>query len=379
MKEFSLLIKPASADCNLKCAYCFYLDKKDFYPEKARHRMSDDVLEKLIQSYMATDQKVYSFGWQGGEPTLMGRDFFQKVVKYQQKYGKPGSVVANGLQTNATLIDDDIAALIREYKFLVGCSLDGPAKIHNQYRKTLKGNGSHKRVLKGIEMLKKHNVNFNILVLVSQSNVNHAKKVYQYLVDHGFYYHQYIPCVEFDRKGNPLSFSIDGRAWGRFINEIFDQWYSKDTDSVSIRNFDTIMAKMVDGADTICTSGENCCQYFVVEHNGDIYPCDFFVEKKFKLGNVMEKTWEEMVSSKVYQDFGKQKSQWNNHCNDCDCIELCKGDCLKHRTYNNNLPSNLSFLCKGWQAFLRHSRSRFESFAKDIRTHRREEEKHQWK
>ena len=373
MRPFTLLVKPASADCNLRCEYCFYLEKCHLYPETSRHRMSDDVLEQMIKSYMATRQPTYSIGWQGGEPTLMGLEFFQKTVEFQKKYGHPGASVGNGLQTNATLIDDEMAAFFHEYNFLLGCSLDGPAKLHDRYRLTAGGKATQADVLQGLEILERHKVEFNILILVSQANVAHAREVYRYLVKQGHLFHQYIPCVEFDEEGQLLPFAISGEEWGDFLCELFDEWYAKDTRKVSIRHFDSILLKMIDGVANVCTLGENCCQYFVVEYNGDVYPCDFFVEKPLKLGNVMENSWEEMLQSPVYAEFGAQKSQWNTVCESCDCLDLCSGDCLKHRVYAGNPPQHLSKLCAGWKRFLRYTRGRFERLADRVRKQRMRE------
>ncbi len=373
MRPFTLLVKPVSADCNLRCEYCFYLEKCQLYPDSPQHRMSGEVLEQMIRSYMATAQPIYSIGWQGGEPTLMGAEFFARVVELQKKYGRPGARVGNGLQTNATRITAGMADLFGKYHFLVGCSLDGPARLHDRYRLTAGGKPTHASVLRGIDTLKHHNVEFNILTLISQTNATHARDVYRYLVQQGFMYHQYIPCVEFDERGELLSFSVNGEEWGDFLCELFDEWYQKDTATVSIRHFDSILTKMVDGIANVCTLGQNCCQYFVIEHNGDVYPCDFFVESSLKLGNVMEHSWEQMLASPVYLEFGAQKSQWHETCNTCDCLDVCAGDCLKHRLYAGNAPDTLSWLCAGWKRFLKYSRKRFEKLAGKIRKQRLKE------
>ena len=375
MQPFSLLIKPASADCNLHCDYCFYLEKCHLYPDSKRHRMTDDILEHLVKSYMATTQPTYTFAWQGGEPTLMGVEFFRKVTALQEKYGSRGEVVANGLQTNATLIDEELAAHLARYRFLLGCSLDGPEEIHDRYRLTTGRKPSHEKVMEGIGRLKRHGVEFNILVLVSQANVTKAAEVYHYLIRQGFLYHQYIPCVEFDDQGNLLPFAIDGKEWGQFLCNIFDEWNPRDTHRVSIRQFDAVLQKMVDGTANMCTIGRNCCQYFVVEYNGDIYPCDFFVDAPLKIGSVMDTTWKEALASKTYRDFGAWKTQWNAECRNCDCLNYCSGDCLKHRMYAGNPPRNLSSLCAGWQHFIRHTRRQFREIAENISA-QRQRDKH---
>lgn len=320
---------------------------------------------------MQTDQPQYSFGWQGGEPTLMGVDFFRRAVEFQQKYGRSGVSVGNGLQTNATLITDEMAALFAQYSFLLGVSLDGPEAVHDKYRKTLHGQGSHAAVMAGIQKLQNRKVEFNILVLVSESNVKEAAGVYHYLCDHGFLYHQYIPCVEPDENRDILPFSINGEAWGEFLCTLFDQWYAHDTRRVSIRLFDSILALMVDRVRNICHFGMNCCQYFVVEYNGDIYPCDFFVEKPLLLGNITHQSWATLQNSPLYQDFGRQKMLFNPICGDCEFGSICVGDCLKHRLCSaGGDPRRLSHLCAGWKMFFKHTLSRFQKLAQDIQRER---------
>jgi len=360
MKPFSLLIKPSSADCNMQCTYCFYLAKRELYPQTQKHRMSDSILEQMIKSYLSTEQPAYTFGWQGGEPTLMGLNFFKRISELQKKHAPPNAQIVNGLQTNGTLITDPLAKHLARHRFLVGCSLDGPPELHNRYRRFANQKGSHSTVLKGIMRLKKHGVEFNILVLVSKSNVQKAKEVYQYLTKQGFHYHQYIPCVEFDQSGNLLPFSITGEEWGQFLCELFDLWYQQDVYRISIRNFDDLLNKMSQNLITSCSLAENCCQYFVVEHNGDIYPCDFLVKKDLHIGNISEITWDSALSSPVYQKFGFQKSKIPQDCHICEHFDLCLGDCPKHRNKTVK-PNAVSYLCKGWKKFFCHSRESFTS------------------
>jgi uncharacterized protein len=366
MKPFSLLIKPTSADCNLCCPYCFYLDKSALYPESTRHRMSDKVLERMISSYMSTDQPKYTFGWQGGEPALMGIEFFRKATSLQEKYGRDGSVVSNGMQTNATIIDDEFAAHLAKYKFLVGVSLDGHVKIHDHYRVRVNGSGTHADVLEGIDCLKRNNVEFNTLTLVTNVNVKKGKELYRYLCEKGFFYHQYIPCVEFDNKMQPMPFTVTAKEWGEFLCEIFDEWLKTDTRKVSVRLFDSILTLMLDGTPNICHMGRECCGYFVVEYNGDIYPCDFFVESGRKLGNIMNNSWEELQKSSEYLAFGRQKSMWNKQCSRCEYLKYCSGDCLKYRLYENNNPKKLNWLCEGWKQFYKHSLPAFKMLARNV-------------
>lgn len=371
MKPFSLLVKPASADCNLRCAYCFYLDKCALYPGVKQHRMTDAVLTRMIAGYMATVQAQYAFGWQGGEPTLMGVDFFQRVTNLQQKHGRAGAVVANGLQTNGVLIDEAFAAHFAEYNFLLGVSLDGPADIHDHFRLRADGGATHADVMAALTLLNKHHVQFNILVLVSSANVERGREVYTYLCEHGFLHHQYIPCVEFDEHGAPLPFSISGEQWGEFLCELYDAWHPADTHRVSIRYFDSILTWLVDGFYNICHMGHDCRQYFVVEHNGDVYPCDFFVRPELLLGNIREQDWPELQTAPRYRAFGAQKARAHADCAQCEFFTLCAADCLKHRLYSHNDPRTLSWLCTGHRRFFRHALSGFKKLASGIRRERR--------
>lgn len=361
---FSLLIKPSSADCNLRCTYCFYLKKSELYPEDKRHRMPDRVLERLISGYLATDQPVYTFGWQGGEPALMGLEFFEKVVKLQQKYGM-GKAISNGLQTNGTLLNDDFALHLAKYNFLTGISLDGPAEVHNEYRIHADKSGTHDAVLRGIDCLRRNKADFNVLTLVNQANVGMGREVYRYLCDMGIMYQQYIPCVEFDDEGNLQPFAITGEQWGQFLCHIFDEWNRKDAYRVSIRLFDAILNHMIHGGYSVCHMAGNCCQYFVVEYNGDVYPCDFHVEKERKLGNIMEDSWADLQASVSYREFGRKKAEWHTDCQRCEYLTFCAGDCLKHRMYGGKGPENLSRLCEGWKIFFRHALPRFRELAED--------------
>ena len=363
---FSLLIKPAGADCNLNCEYCFYSARGELYPSVPQHRMNAETLETLISKYMATSQPQYIFGWQGGEPTLMGLDFFRHVTDLQKRHGSAGAVVGNGLQTNGILIDSALAAHFAAYNFLVGVSLDGPAEIHDRYRRNRGGEPTHALVRRGIEHLRRHGVEFNILVLVSDANVKRGREVYRYLVDEGFYYHQYIPCVEFRADGCLQPYAVGGGEWGDFLCAIYDEWQKADSRRVSIRLFDSILGYLVDGLRNVCTMGRDCRQYLVVEHNGDVYPCDFFVSADLKLGNIHSHTWEELRASPVYAAFGQRKAAWPKGCDSCAYLDLCAGDCLKHRP----AAGEFSALCIGWRKFYEHALPGLRKLAETVRRER---------
>ncbi|MFX1572190.1 MAG: anaerobic sulfatase maturase [Promethearchaeota archaeon] len=373
MEPFSLLIKPVSADCNLRCEYCFYIDHLNSAENKPR--MSDDVLEKIIAKYMKTNQNNnYIFGWQGGEPTLMGLEFFKNVIKLQKRYAPSGATISNGLQTNGTLITDEMAEFFADYNFLIGVSLDGPAHLHNYYRKTINQKSSHSLVMRGIERLKNYNVEFNILTLINNETVKKGREIYQYLKNNNFDYHQYIPCIEFDENYNPKPFSITGKEWGNFLCDLFDEWIKGDINRVSIRLFDSILNFLLNRQYSVCYMGNDCRQYFVVEYDGNIYPCDFFVQKDLLLGNIMTSEWEDFLKSPIYHKFGMQKSLYNKNCYTCSYIYLCNGDCQKFRIGNTNSFNKLSVLCKGWKKFYTYSLPYFKVLAEQLRDSKKVDE-----
>jgi len=366
MKPFSLLIKPASADCNLRCEYCFYIDNLENGSDNPR--MTVETLEILIKSYIDTDQnKQYAFGWQGGEPTLMGLEFFKKVVEFHLKYAPPGSSISNGIQTNGTMITEELAKFFGEYKFLLGVSLDGPDYLHDYYRKTVGQKPTHALVMRGIERLKQYGVEFNILTLINDQTVKKAKEIYNYHRDNGFFFNQYIPCVEFDASGRLKPFSINGEEWGIFLTDLFNEWIKEDVNKVSIRLFDSIMEYLVHGRYNICYMGDSCVQYFVVEHDGSVYPCDFFVRNDLLLGNLKLDSWEDILKSKEYQDFGSQKANWNKECELCPYLSLCHGDCQKFRYGAPKTAKRLSNLCQGWKMFYTRTLPRFKRIADNFK------------
>lgn len=298
----------------------------------------------------------------------MGINFYQGAVNLQEKYGKAGSWVSNGIQTNGILINEEFARFFQKYSFLVGVSLDGPQYIHDSYRRYRNGIGSYKDVIKGIGCLKKNNVEFNILTLVNKINVSKGKEVYRFLCDSDFFYHQYIECVEFDERGNSLPYSISGEEWGEFLCEIYDEWITSGVHNVSIRLFDSILAYLVENQYNICHMGQKCNQYFVVESNGDVYPCDFFVEKDLKIGNIAKGSWSDFQKSPTYTSFARQKDEWNGKCVRCKYNFLCSGDCLKNRFYIKKDPRQLSWLCKGWKIFFNHALPGFREIVKEIQS-----------
>lgn len=363
MREFSLLVKPASADCNLRCTYCFYLDRKNLYSEEQKHRMSETTLEHLLQNYFAADQGIYSLTWQGGEPCLMGADFFRQVTELQKQIARKGSRIVNCIQTNATLVTPKMAAHMARYRFLAGCSIDGPAGVHDTYRKTSAGRPTHARVVQGIRTFTEHGVPVNAVCLVSSANVDHPRKVYAHLKNLGFRHIQFIPCLQQETGGNTPDPGITGIEWGDFLLRVFDQWFTDDVCKVSIRNFESILAKLVMDRATECRMADRCGQYLVIEYNGDVYPCDFFVQPGYRLGNIHKHSFSEIFTSSKYLEFSSQKSGWNPECGQCPYLELCQGDCPGFRSKHN---LQKSVLCEGWIYFYDKSLPRFKRIARVI-------------
>jgi uncharacterized protein len=355
---FSLLVKPVSGRCNCRCSYCFYLPGHN-PPVTDPICMAPKVLEHLIQTYLATPQPVYSFTWQGGEPLLAGLDFYRMVLEMQTSYASPGSVIQNSVQTNGMLLNSEFAALFKEYKILVGISIDGPRDVHNQYRKTTEGNGTHGKVIEGLELLQEYDISTNAMVLVSRSNVEQATRVYEYLVNLGCYHQQYIPCVEFDKTGKLEPWAITGDAWGQFLVDLFNQWHPVDCECVSIRNFETIQNMHQYGEATICSMGNSCKSYLVVEHDGSVYPCDYFVEQRLRLGSILDSDWSYFFETGIHKRFAAGKAEFSSRCLACAYLEYCAGDCQKYRVMETTgrnpgttqEVSAYSILCDGTRRF----------------------------
>ena len=357
MRPFSLLIKPAGADCNLRCAYCFYLGRASLYPGAAAHRMDEATLTRLVRGYLALPFPAHTFAFQGGEPLLMGEAFFRKALALQRRYARPGARVTNGVQTNATLMTPSLAELFAKERILVGVSMDGPEAMHDAQRPDAAGNGSHRRVLEGLAMLRAAGAEYNVLTLVSQSNVHDPVGVYRYLRDGlGARFLQFIECVEMDAQGAPLPYAISAEEWADFIIAVFDEWFARDRHTVSVRLFDSVVAKLLTDDANSCAMGCDCREYVVVEHNGDVYPCDFFVRPELLLGNIRVSDWDEIWDAPAHAAFGRRKAETHADCAACGCRMFCQGDCPKNRVGHDPArdPRTLSRLCPAWKRIYAH-------------------------
>ena len=284
----SILVKPAGPDCNMDCGYCFYSGKSELYPGSATHRMTDTVLEEMMRQFMNQPSPDLSLGWQGGEPTLMGLSFFERAVELEEKYGED-KTVGNGLQTNGILLDHEWATFLKKYNFLVGLSIDGPQHVHDCYRHMRSGAGTWSRISETARMLLDEGVSVNALTVVSDYSVRFPDEIYDHHRGAGLDYMQFIPCVETDPQ-NPQKaapFSVSARDYGTFLCRIYDRWrqdFIDDIPQTSVRFFESLLFSYAGFTPPDCTLGETCGTYLVVEHNGDVYSCDFFVEPAWHLG-----------------------------------------------------------------------------------------------
>lgn len=361
-----VLVKPAGPDCNMACKYCFYLEKAGLFSGSKVHRMSEAVLEETIRQVMTQSGPHVSFGWQGGEPTLMGLPFLEEAVEFQKRYGC-GQTVGNGLQTNGILIDDRWSRFLGKYNFLVGLSLDGPEHIHNHYRQMRSGKGSWSRVVDSARRMLDAGVAVNALTVVNDYSVQFPQEIYEFHKELGLTYMQFISCVEPDPEDHTraASFSCSPEEYGNFLCILFDLWmddFVDNTPITSIRYFDSVFHSYVDLVPPECTLLPACGVYVVVEHNGDVYSCDFFVEPEWKLGNVMEDHLTEMLNSERQSAFGQMKADITEPCRNCQWLKYCWGGCTKDRIRDPR-DGGLNHFCQSYRMFFEYADARLRQLA----------------
>ena len=370
-----VLAKPTGAACNLDCAYCFFLEKEKLYPG-SRSRMSDTVLEAYIsQLTTAQTSNQISIAWQGGEPTLMGLDFYQRAIELLQHFCRPVKdrrqplVYENSMQTNGTLVNDDWCRFFKKHNFLIGISLDGPAFLHDRFRRSKSGQPTFKQVMRGVRMLQKHGVDHNILVAVNRVNADYPLEVYRFLRDEvRATWIQFIPVLERlnpSGKRSAVQYgtlvsdrSLEPAQFGRFLSTIFDEWAANDVGSVFIQTFEAAIRNHLNlPSSGMCVFDKSCGLGLALEHNGDLYSCDHFVEPAYLLGNILETPLVEMVLSKKQKSFGLAKhDSLPALCLDCKVLFACKGECPKNRFMKTaNGEPGLNYLCAGWRHFFNHS------------------------
>jgi uncharacterized protein len=354
----SILIKPAGPDCSMDCGYCFYSGKSSLYPAPGAHRMNDEVLEHVMRDFLSQRADSLSIGWQGGEPTLMGLPFFERAVALEEKYGA-GTTIGNGLQTNGLLLDRAWAKFLREYNFLVGLSIDGPPHIHDRYRVMRGGGGTHAKVAAVARLLLEEGVPVNALTVVNDYSARFPDEIYDHHRALGLDYMQFIPCVETDPAdpGRAAPFSVTAEAYGEFLCRLFDRWRSDFHDGVpstSVRFFESLLFSYAGFEPPDCTLCETCGSYLVVEHNGDVYACDFFVEPAWKLGNVMSDGLVSLFGSDKQREFGARKAALPGPCTACPWLDRCRGGCPKDRVRDPH-DRGVSHFCGAYKMFFEHA------------------------
>ena len=365
-----ILVKPAGADCNLRCRYCFYLDKKSLYPQ-SRRRMNSEVLQTLIRQAMGGGAGVVSFCWQGGEPTLMGRPFYEKVVSLQRRFAKHGQTAANSLQTNGLLLDDAFCQFFAENQFLVGISIDGPADLHDHYRKGVKSRPSWSGVREAIERLQRHEVDTNALVMVTDQTVGRVDEIWSTLQELGLRHFQFIPCLELDprNEGQRAEHSIAPDDYGEILCELFDRWtdsFENGAPGIFVRWFEAVLFGYVGRPTPLCELCPVCGTELVVEHNGDVYSCDFFVDAEHHLGNIARDDLRELLASDRQRSFGARKAQLDAQCRECPWLHRCHGGCLKDRDRDSS-DARRSPFCVSYRRFFEHANPKLEELAADWR------------
>lgn len=348
------MAKPIGSICNLDCDYCYYKGKISLFQEKIDYRMTDDLLEEYIKQYIeAHPGPVVPFGWQGGEPTLLGVGFFNKAIEFQKKYLSKGFYCENSLQTNGTLLDDEWCHFLKEKDFLVGISIDGPAKFHDVFRKDKEGNSTFYETIRGLEFLQRNKVKYNVLCVVSTVNINKPLEIYHFLKERRIKYIQFIPLVESLGVEKVSSRSIDGENYGRFLTSIFNEWVSRDIGEIFIQIFEEALLVGSGLEASLCMFKKTCGQSLVIEHNGDVYSCDHFVSKENKIGNIMQEHLREIISSPKQKSFGENKfKKLPETCRVCPIRFMCNGGCLKNRIIPTNEDDHsLNYLCKGYKQF----------------------------
>ena len=371
------MVKPRGAICNCRCEYCYYLPKEELYPD-GEFRMSSELLKDFTEQYMAA-QKVPEvvFSWQGGEPLLMGLDFYKRAVEFQKEFQRPGLKVSNSLQTNGFLLDDQWCRFFHENDFLIGISIDGPGRLHDTFRIDTANRPTAERVMAGVEQLKKHSVEFNTLSCVHSLNADHPVEVYRFLRDEvGSQFHQFIPIVVRDREsgtGTPQApavtkHTVSGKKYGKFLSSIFDEWVRRDVGKVFVQAFDTALAAWLGQAPGLCVFDKTCGTAMVLEHNGDLYACDHFVEPDFRLGNITDSTLISLVGSEKQRKFGLDKRDaLPKYCRECPVRFACNGGCPRNRiSHTADGEPGLNYLCEGYRDFFAHIDPHMRFMAREL-------------
>lgn len=379
---FHIMTKPVGPRCNIDCSYCYYTEKEAHYPAEKKFRMSDAMLEDYIRALIATTleagQTEVHFAWQGGEPTMLGLDYFRQIVDLQARHRPHGVRITNSIQTNGTLLNAEWAAFLATQEFLVGISVDGPKQQHDHYRKDRAGRPTFDTVMRGLDHLRGAGVEFNILTTVHHANIGRGKELYRFLRDLGSPYLQFIPIVERLAPGNRMAappqidadpkagiapWSVAPKAYGKFLCDIFDIWYRQDVGRVFVQFIETQLALWAGLPSSLCIFAETCGNALALEHNGDVYACDHFVYPPYRIGNIGETPLRDLVWSEKAGAFGQDKADGlTAECRKCPYRFACNGGCPKHRFLKSG-DGQKNYLCESYRMFFHHAGPRMRTLA----------------
>ena len=387
LQGIHIVAKPIGPACNLNCEYCFYLEKQALFSPGGQYRMSDDVLSAFITNYITSQPTpIVEFVWQGGEPTLLGMDFFKRVIELQRPFAKQ-KTIKNSLQTNGTLLTAEWCQFLKKNNFMVGISLDGPKEIHDRYRRDRKGIGSFDQVMRGLKLLQEHKVEYNVLACVARETAKSPLDVYRFFRAEGVEFIQFTPVVERlsdartglpglrlagptalgrkDRQGDVTPWSVIPEEYGDFLIDIYEEWVRHDVGTAFVMNFEWVLNAWIGNPSPVCVHARTCGRSVVIEHNGDVFACDHCVYPQYKLGNILSDTLPDMVAKSLRSGFGVSKEtglpRW---CKECEVLAACQGGCSKHRfetTYNDE--PGLQYLCAGYKKFFLHIRKYLRAMA----------------
>ena len=361
-REFQVFVKPAGAVCNLDCQYCYYRDKRSLYPDSGVARMPESLLEEyIVQHIAAAGGPEIAFSWHGGEPTTLGVDFFRKAVELQRKHKPAGWRLRNGIQTNGVLLDEEWGRFLAAEGFSIGLSLDGPAELHDVYRVTRGGQPSHQQAMRGYQLQRRHAVHTDIVCVVHNLNVRHPLTVYRFFREIGCRYLGFLPAVEqaAEAPGGVGPYTPSAGDYGAFLCKIFDEWIERDTQRMAVQIFEEAARPALGMEHSLCVFRETCGQIPVLEHNGDFFPCDHFVDREHRLGNIRETPLGELLDSPAQRAFGEAKRDaLPRYCRECETLAMCHGGCPKYRFIRTpDGEPGLNYLCAGLKRFFLHSRA----------------------
>jgi uncharacterized protein len=369
MPPINILIKPASSSCNLRCKYCFYYDVTENRDKQNYGIMTFDTLEALVKRVFQYGEHFVGFAFQGGEPTLAGLEFYKKLIELQHKYNGKRLRVNNAIQTNGVAIDEEWAKFLSENNFLVGLSLDGPKDVHDISRVDAAGLGSHSRLEKTVELFNKYKVEYNILCVVTKTVTRHVEKIYNYYTKKGFKYLQFIPCLdELGEKPGENPYSLTPERYEDFLKKLFDLWYRdfKQNKKNSIRTFDNVVHMLLGYPPEACDMKGKCSANAVVEADGSVYPCDFYVIDEWKLGDVFNNSLNQMLHGETAKSFVDISKGISENCRQCEYSALCRGGCRRHYEPINNGKLGSNYFCSAYKGFYKYTLPRFHEIARSI-------------